>query len=340
MNLPRFEFLSPKTVNEALSLMSQYRERLRVLAGGTEITGRLRHRLVSPAYDLSLKRVSTLKGIKQRKKELVIGATTTLTEVTDSQLLADLFQSVSEAAGLVAAPAIRNVATVGGNLLQDSRCLYYNQSELARSRLGPCYKIGGETCHAVKGGKRCFSVYQGDLAPALVSFGARARLRKMGSFRTLPIEELFTHNGAKPFGLARHELLTEIILPVPRGRSASAYQRFTLRGSIDYPLASAAVFLLEGKDGVIEAARIILGASGSGFKVARDAANTIQGKRLHDLRDMDVQQTASLAAKAAEAVDNLILPSSYRRKLVAVMTKRALEETVRRLRGVEHASRA
>ena len=340
MNLPRFDFLSPTTVKETLSLMSEYREQLRVLAGGTEITGRLKHRLASPAYVLSLKRVNGLAGIKQKKKELVIGATTTLSEVADSHLIANLFQSVSEAAGLVAAPAIRNVATVAGNLLQESRCLHYNQSELARNGLGPCYKLGGEACHAVKGGKRCFSVYQGDLAPALIAVGARARLQKKGSFRTLPVEELFTGKGTNPIGLARDELLTEIILPIRTGPSASAYQKFTLRGSIDYPLASAAVFLSEGKNGMIEDARIILGAAGPGPKVAQDAASTIQGKRPQDVQDMDIQQAASLTAKAMEAVDNLILPSSYRRKLAAVMTKRALEEALHSLREAGHVIHA
>jgi 4-hydroxybenzoyl-CoA reductase beta subunit len=337
MNLPRFQFLSPTTVKETLSLMSEHRQRLRVLAGGTELMGRLKQRLLSPAYILSLKRVNSLAGIKQRKSELVIGATTTLTEVAGSQLIALRFKAVSEAARHVAAPAIRNVATVAGNLLQESRCLYYNQSELPRNGLGPCYKLGGETCHAVKGSKRCFSVYQGDLAPALIAVGARARLQRTGSFRTVPVEDLFTGKGANPIGLARDELLTEIILPISKAKSASAYQKSMLRGSTDYPFASAAVFLSEGKGGTIEGARIILGAAGPGPKLAQDAANVISGKRPRDVQATDVQQAAALAAKAMEAVDNIILPSSYRRKLAAVMTKRALEEALRGLREVGHA---
>ena len=338
MNLPRFEFLSPTTIKETLLLMSGYKEKLRVLAGGTEITGRLKHRLASPAYILSLKRVHGLAGITQKKSEVVIGATTTLSEIADSQLIANLFTSVSEASRRVAAPAIRNVATVAGNVLQESRCLYYNQSELPRNGLGPCYKLGGKTCHAVKGSKRCFSVYQGDLAPALIAVGAQARVRKAGSFRTVSVEDLFTGKGANPIGLARNELLTEIMLPIRKGRSASAYQKFTLRGSIEYPLASAAVFLWEGKGGMIEEVRIVLGAAGPGPKLAEDAAKAISGKRPQDVKAADVQQAASLAAKAVEAVDNLMLPSSYRRRLAAVMTKRALEEALRSLREVGHAS--
>ena len=120
MNMPRFEFLNPTTVKDALSLMSEHGENLRVLAGGTEIFGRMKHGLVSPAYVMSLKGVKALAGIKERKGALAIGATTTLSEVAESRIIAGLAESVSEAAGLVAAPAIRNVATLAGNLLQDT----------------------------------------------------------------------------------------------------------------------------------------------------------------------------------------------------------------------------
>ncbi len=337
MNLPRFEFLGPATVKEALSLMGEHGENLRVLAGGTEITGRMRLGLASPAYVMSLKGIKALAGIKERKGELVIGAATTLSEVAHSRLVFDLFESVSEAAGLVAAPAIRNVATVAGNLLQDSRCLFYNQSELVRKGLDPCYKLGGKVCHAVRGGKRCFSVYQGDLAPALVAVGARAKLQKTGSSRTIPVEDLFSGKGRNPIALAPEELLTEIILPVRKARSASAYQKFRVRGSIDYPLASAAVFVSRGKNGTIEDARIILGAAGAAPKAAEEGAGAILGKRAQDI---DIEHAASLAAKAVEAVGNLALTPSYRRKMAAVLTKRALEKALESLTQAKHAGHA
>ncbi len=337
MNLPRFQLLQPATVKEALLMMSTYRDRLRVLAGGTEITGRLKHRLIQPSYMLSLKGVKGLTGIRQTRGGLAIGAGATLREVADSELVLNRFEKVSQAATRVAAPAIRNVATIGGNLLQESRCLYYNQSQLARNGLGACFKLGGQTCKAVPGSKRCFSVYQGDLAPILMAFGAQATLEKTGVLRTVPVEELFTGNGAKPISIAREELLTQIILTAGAGRTGSAYERFAMRGSIDYALASAAVVLLEGKAGTIETARIILGASGSWPRNATQAADTLTGKRPHTIDDSDIQQAASLAAKSIEAVDNLILPASYRRRVMAVMVKRALEEALGSLREVNDA---
>jgi 4-hydroxybenzoyl-CoA reductase subunit beta len=341
MHLPRFELLKPTTVKETLEFMNTYRERLHVLAGGTEITGRMKHRLLSPTYVLSLKQVKSLSGIRQTKHELAIGATTKLCEITDSKIVADLFGSVTDAARRVAAPAIRNVATVAGNLLQESRCLYFNQSELARNGFAPCYKMSGHVCHAASGSKRCFSVYQGDVAPVLICLGARAKIEKKGSSRTVLVEELFTGRGEDPIALRSDELLTEILLPINnKERSASAYQRFAFRGSIDYPLASAAVFLSEGKEGVIENVRIVLGSAGAAPVIAPEAADTIIGKKLREIEEATIEQAASLAIKGMQAVDNLILPASYRRKVAAVMTKRAVEQALRTLREINHARHA
>ena len=98
----------------------------------------------------------------------------------------------------MAAPPIQNIATIGGNLLQNSRCLFYNQSELVRKAAPPCIKQGGKTCAAVKGSTRCFSVYQGDMAPSLIAFNATAVLQKAGGTRRVPVSELFSHNGKRP----------------------------------------------------------------------------------------------------------------------------------------------
>ena len=334
MSLSHFEFLSPTTVTEALSLMAERGGKLQVLAGGTELMGRLKHGLVNPSCVMSLKRVRSLVGIKNRTRTLVIGAGTTLRELAESPLIPDALKAVSQAARLVAAPALRNLATVGGNLLQNSRCLYYNQSALVRGGLGPCFKLGGTVCHAVKGGKRCFSVYQGDLAPALIAVGARAKLQNLGSSRTVAIEELFTGKGKAPFVLAGGELLTEIVLPIPVKPSVSAYQKFRLRGSIDYPLASAAVFLSTGKKGVIDSARIVVGAAGPAPKIAAEAGSAITGKKAQDVA---IEQVGTFAAKVVEAVNNMPLPGPYRRKIAAVLTRRALQEALIDLAQVSNA---
>jgi 4-hydroxybenzoyl-CoA reductase subunit beta len=334
MSLPPFEFFSPTTIAEALSLMAERGGKLQVLAGGTELMGRLKHGLINPSCVMSLKRVRSLVGIKNKTHTLVIGAGTTVRELAESGLIPDSLKAVSQAALLVAAPPVRNLATVGGNLLQNSRCLYYNQSALVRGGLGPCFKLGGAICHAVKGGKRCFSVYQGDLAPALIAVGAKAKLQNRGSSRTIPVEELFTGKGKAPFALAGGELLTEIVLPIPVKPSFSAYQKFRLRGSIDYPLASTAVFFSTGEKGTIDSARIVVGAAGPAPKILAEAAGAVISRKA---QDVDVEQVGTFAAKAMEAVSNMSLPGPYRRKITAVLTRRALQEALIDLTQVGNA---
>ncbi len=337
MHFPRFQLFSPATIEDALSLMSTYGDTLKVLAGGTELAGRMKQRLVSPPYVLTLKRIKGITGIERKREGLVLGATTTLTEIAASQLVKDLFPVVSAAAGEVAAPAIRNVGTIGGNLLQENRCLFYNQSELPRKGLGTCLKLGGKECNAVRGMKRCASVYQGDLAPVLIAVGAKALLKRAGSRRSVPVRELFTGEGKRPLNIAPDELLTEILLPVSSGTSAAAYKRLGLRGSIDYPLASAAVFLAVGANDVVADARVVLGAAGAGPKIVKQASDLITGRRAQDVDESVAQKAASFASKEMEAVDNVILPPTYRRSLAAALARRALDEALRKVREVHHA---
>ncbi len=143
MRLPPFDYLAPRTTREALEMMGRYKGKVRIVAGGTDIINRLRQRLLTPAYVMSLKGVAGFAGIRRKKTEIVISAGTTLREIAESPDMLALAGSVARSAGLVAAPPIQNIATIGGNLLQNTRCLFYNQSELVRSAAPPCLKQGG-----------------------------------------------------------------------------------------------------------------------------------------------------------------------------------------------------
>jgi 4-hydroxybenzoyl-CoA reductase subunit beta len=325
MSLPRFQYFGPKTLREALSIMQKLEGGTTIVAGGTEVMGRLKHGLIQPSCVVSLKGLQSLGGITHKKKEIVIGAGTSVAELAESAVVARLFKAVSQAANVVAAPPIRNVATVGGNILQNTRCLYYNQSAIVREGLGPCYKLGGQVCHAVKGGTRCFSVYQGDLACALIACGAKTCLRKTGSSRTVPLEALFTGNGKAPLAIESTELMTEILLPLPKEPQLSAYQKLRMRKSIDYALASAAVALTVTKKGTVGWARVVVGAAGPLPRVADEAAKLLVGKAPGDI---DAGEVAAVATRGAETVDNVLLPASYRRKMVAIYVRRALQQAL------------
>jgi CO/xanthine dehydrogenase FAD-binding subunit len=195
--------------------------------------------------------------------------------------------------------------------------MYYNQSGMVLNGLERCHKRGGNVCLAVKGSKRCFSVYQGDMAPAFIAFDARCVLEKKGSTRRVSLTELFTGNGAAPLAIGADELLTKIIIPNPEGLYGSAYRKLRLRGSTDYPLASAAAFVSVRPvkdDRTVTACRVVIGAAGAAPKV-------IDGV----LSETDLEGIAQKAYELSEGVDNLQMPGAYRRKMVSVLARRAIQ---------------
>ena len=220
MRLPPFQYIEPANVEEALSIISTHRETVKIMAGGTDLVNRMRLRLLEPAFVMNIGKLRNMDGIDTGDTETIMGANTRLREIAGAPLVNKRFRAIAEAAFQVASPAITNMATAGGNILQNTRCIDYNKSGMVLNGLERCHKRGGNVCLAVKGSKRCFSVYQGDMAPALIAFDARCVLEKKGSTRTVSLTELFTGNGAAPLAIGADELLTKIILPNPGASTA------------------------------------------------------------------------------------------------------------------------
>ena len=329
MRLPSFQYLEPTQVDEALSILDTYRDRVKICAGGTEVVNHLKLRLIHPGTVMNIRRLADLEGISKDAQGIVIGANTTLKEISRSPLIKELGQAVREAASQTASPTIAAMATIGGNILQNTRCLTYNQSGIVLQGLPVCHKRGGTVCLAVKGSQRCFSVYQGDLAPALMALKAQGVLVKKGSSRTIPVKELFTGNGIKPVALEEDELLTRIIIPKPQGRQASAYRKFRLRGSIDFPLASAAACLSVTEDFRLADSCLVIGAAGPAPRVVEQAPGVLTGKTPEEA---DAAAVAEMAYEMSEGVDNLPLPGTYRRKMVRVLAQRAVQAALEALK--------
>lgn len=328
MRMQPFTYLEPKTLKEALTLLDQNKEKLKIVSGGTELVSLMKLRLIKPHYVMSLKKLSNLKGIREQGGKIIIGAATTLTEIIESPLMNSFFKGVVEASKSIAAPQIQNIATVAGNILQDTRCLFYNQSEIVRGGLESCFKLKGNLCRAVKGAKRCFSVYQGDLATILIAFNAKAKLERKGGGRTVSVSELFSGNGKQPIKIEKDEMLTKIILPLPRNNTGSSYQKLRMRGSIDYPLASSASVVYSDDNGKIADVCVVIGAAGPSPKIV-PIASLPKDK---ELSDEYIEDIAQVAYKVTEAVNNQVLPGSYRRKVVKVLVKRAL---INSLKGMQ-----
>jgi 4-hydroxybenzoyl-CoA reductase subunit beta len=329
MRLPPFNVLQPSSKNSALLMLDKYKNKLKVIAGGTEVVVMMKLGLSSPSYLMSLNKIKGLRSIKKRNNEVIIGASITIKEILQSPLIKERFKGITQAAHLLAAPPIQNRATIGGNILQSTRCIYFNQSELFRNGLKPCFKAGGKICHATRGGKRCFSVYQGDLAPSLISLGSKVKLEKKDYSRTVLLSDLFTGKGEKPFSIQDNELLTEIIIPLHDGNHSSSYEKLRVRKGLEYPLVSTAVFLSEDKNGNLDHARIVVGAAASAPKIIENVSSYLNKG---NLSAEDMEGVANLADSLSEMVNNLSVPAVYRRKMVKVVTKRALYSALQDLK--------
>lgn len=333
MRLPALEHLEPSSLVEVCRLLQEKGgEGIKPLAGGTDLLVSMKQRVITPRYLVNLKGLPELQGIEYDEDQgLRIGPALTLRELQSAPAVPRRYPALGEAAHVVGAAQHQFMGTVGGNLCLDTRCWYYNQSHAWRQSRPPCLKLGGEVCHVIKGGKACLAAYQGDLAPILLALGSEVRIIHAGGERTLPLEELFTRQGKSPHALQSYEILSGIRVPPPLVASGASYQKLRLRESIDFPLVGAAVALsLERGDGVIHAARVFLTAVGSGPIRVPGAEQALRGKPL----SMDaLEKAGEEASRAAHPVANMPTSPDYRKKMAAVMVKRAAREAYERARG-------
>jgi 4-hydroxybenzoyl-CoA reductase subunit beta len=323
MRLPYFDLVEPATLPELLTTLERYGNQVRLLAGGTDIIPRMRLGLLQPGKLVSLKNLSELKGIKRQGQAFHVGAMTTLAALAGSKAIEKDAPLLHEAVLAVAAPPIRNAGTIGGNVFQNSRCLFYNQSSTWRRERQPCLKAGGKVCLAVPGSKKCFSVYQGDVAPALIAAGAKVRIEEKGRRpREVLVEELFTGQGLAPLGLRPGQTATRFIVPVSRN-TGSRYEKFRLRSAIDYPLAGAAASVAVRR-GRIESARLVLSAAGPGPLIV-PLDGLAEGKAP---KEIDLEAIGRAIPKNLPLGNNHILPASYRREMFSVFAKRAMKSAL------------
>jgi len=265
---------------------------------------------------------------------LAIGAKTSLRDVIRSPWVQRYANGLAEALSSVGAYTIQHVrGTLGGNLCQDTRCLYYNQSAFWRSGRAPCHKAGGKICYAREGSDRCRSTNQSDGATALLALDARVTLRSLRGERTIPVSDLFTMKGEAPLNIRSDEILTTIRIPIASQSAASAYERISYRSAIDFPVACAAV-LIEAEDKTIKRARIAVGAMGNAPLLMIQAAELLQGKPLEDEGAWKRAARIAMDHASAFAVNNVGATVEWRVSMVEVLVRRALRRACEAARGI------
>ena len=278
MHLPRFRHLSATSFEEAVSLLNEY-PNAALMAGGTDLLPRMKYRLDSSEVIVSLKALSAVSPSITTEGNLALDPLMTLTAVNRSGMVREWAPLLSEAAQRVATHEIRNMGTLGGNLCQQTRCLYYNQRHSFQF-VEPCYKRGGELCYFIPKGKKCWAVFMADTAPPLISLGARVKIIGQ-EIRQIPLEDLYTGEAEKPLAMASGEVLSQILIPKAPDNRGAAFSKSSLRGGLEFAtLSVAAVLDMEDDGETCSRARLTIGAVSAAPLRARKAESALKGKRL------------------------------------------------------------
>jgi 4-hydroxybenzoyl-CoA reductase subunit beta len=292
------------------------------IAGGSDLLPKMKRRQLEPAQLIGLRELPELAGITvEADGSLRIGAGETLAAIGADPRVAMLAPALAVAARSVSTPQLRAAGTLGGNVLVDTRCTYYDQTYEWRRGLGFCFKKDGDRCPLAPGGKRCWSVSSSDTVPVLVAIQASVTLIGPTGSRTLPVEELFQDDGLIPVRKDPAEILTSILIPAAVGRRAT-YWKLRRRDSFDFPILGVAV-ALELRDGIVADPRIVLGAVASHPLRATAAEDLLAGR---PLTEEIIEEAAKLAAHPARPLDNTDLEHYWRKRMTRVYVRRALRE--------------
>jgi xanthine dehydrogenase YagS FAD-binding subunit len=317
-----FAHFNASTIEEAISLLRRYGGRAKLIAGGTDLLGKMKDRIL-PTYPealINLKPIQGLDFIKQDDGMLKIGCLTRLEDIATSAIVKEKYAALAEAAHRTASPHLREMGTIGGNICQDIRCWYYR----GPNNRFPCLRKGGGRCYAHEGDNRyhsifggsveegCVAVHPSDTAPALIALNAEVRTSK----RAIDIEDFFQVDVVKTTVLDDDEIVTEIHIPAAPVESRSKYLKFALRKSIDFPIVNCAVRITKS-DGKVSDARICLNAVYVKPYRAKRAEEAIIGKEINETNAED-------AGKAAVSDAKPLKDNKYMVEIAKVFVKRAI----------------
>jgi len=320
MRLPWFRYRAPATLSEVARILAGEGADAMPIAGGTDLLPNMKRRHQTPGTLVSLGKLGELRKVANGSG-LRIGATVTLSEVTEIPAVKNEYRGLYQAAMQVATTHLRNMGTLGGNLCLDTRCTYYNQNYEWRKAIDFCMKAEGEICWVATASKRCLAVSSTDTAPALISLGARVKFFSTAGEREVALADLYNNDGIDYLKRKPGEILTEVVLPRREGWK-STYWKLRRRGSFDFPVLGVAAAVKMAKDGTIEDARLVLGAVSS-HPLVIDVKSVLVGQKA---ADEIMEKAASLAESRAKPMDNTDLDLRWRKHVVGDFVGYALRE--------------
>jgi 4-hydroxybenzoyl-CoA reductase subunit beta len=326
LRLPRFKYLRPKTAREAAGMSAELGPTAMFVAGGTDLFPKLKRRQFEIDALIALDFLS--REVYNGSTECVVGAGVTLADASRNEHLTRNFTGYAEAAGLVSSPPLRNVGTVAGNLCVDTRCNYYDMTYEWRKAAGFCMKKDGDICLVAPSSPRCWAVTSSDTAPMAIALDGVVTLTGPDGERELPVSSLYRDDGMDYMAKSRDEVVTSLRISANRS-TKSAYVKLRRRGSIDFPIAGAAVAIELDADIVVRC-RIVLSAVASYPLEVTAAEDFLKGKYV---TAETIRETADIAAKPAKPLDNADLSHFWRKRMVRVVVEQALQQATIRTVG-------
>ena len=296
------------------------------VAGGTDLYPNMKRRQQEPRTVISLMKIPELRRsdsrtVGQSDGDIVLGASLTLTELSDSPTVRQSVEVVSRAAELVSTPLLRNMGTLGGNLCLDTRCNYYDQTYEWRKAIDFCMKKDGHICWVAPSSPRCWAVSSSDIAPVMVAIGAEYRLAGPQGERLVPAGRFYQNDGINYLTKQPDEILVDVRLPAANGWDA-VYHKLRRRGSFDFPVLGVAAWI-QWKGKHVADARIVLGGVASYPQEIPEAGEALKGA---PLSDESVAAAAEAAYRPSKPMDNTDFDLSWRKQMTRVYVTRAIEE--------------
>ncbi|MBM4059471.1 MAG: 4-hydroxybenzoyl-CoA reductase [Planctomycetes bacterium] len=321
LRLPTFTYHRPRSAVEAVRLLREHGREAMYVAGGTDLYPNMKRRQQTPTQVISLQDVPDLHGVEVLADGRVsIGAMVKLSALERHPHLLRHCPGFAHAVREISTPLLRNMGTIGGNLLLDTRCTYYDQTHEWRESIDFCMKKDGAICWVAPASPRCWAVQSSDTVPVVCAMEAEVELVGSGGARTLRAGELYRDDGIQYLTKEAEELLTKLVLPAP-GAWRASYVKLRRRDTYDFPVLGVGACLWFDGGGVVTKANVRLGGVGSYAIPAAETEKLLVGKRLTD----EVIAAAGAAAlKSARTMDNTDQDVYWRKKVAPVFVARAI----------------
>lgn len=315
-----FAYVDAAGEKDAIAALTPDRGRVLPLAGGMDLLALMKDYIAQPERLVNVKNLDRAIA-RTAEGGLRIGAAVTLAQLAAHADARRMYPALVDAAAEVGTPQIRNAGTVGGNINQRPRCWYFRNEEF------PCLKKGGSRCfavdgenqyHAIFGDGPCHIVHPSSLAMPLIAYGARIKVAGPQGEREIEADKFFVMPDRNMFGetvLEPSELVTEVVIPTSRNLSAATYE-VKFKQSHDWPIVTASV-ALRMASGVVESARVVLGAVAPIPWRSPAAEQVLRGKRIDEA-------VAWQAAEAALADAKPMTHNGYKVQVAKTALRRAI----------------